>query len=176
MPTKITFGLSKREVADAIKQIEQIKRELPVKVKELVRRLTEEGKVIAKLKVEQMNAEYTGLLKDQIDGYFSESAGIGLIHTGSAWYAAFVEFGTGVVGQGSPHPVAEANGWRYDVNDHGEAGWYYPTDDPNLIRYTASDGKTFGWTKGMASRPFMYETAKDLESLCHKIAKEVFQQ
>lgn len=176
MPTKITFGLSKREVAEAIKEIEQIKRELPVKVKELVRRLTEEGKEIAKLKVKQLDAVYTGLLIDSIDGYFSESAGIGLIHTGNAWYAAFVEFGTGIVGKNSPHPVAEANGWKYDVNDHGEAGWWYPTDDDNLIRYTAPDGKTYGWTKGMASRPFMYETAKELEVLCQQIAKEVFRQ
>ena len=72
--------------------------------------------------------------------------------------------------------MAEANGWKYDVNDHGEAGWWYPTDDDNLIRYTAPDGKTYGWTKGMASRPFMYETAKELEVLCQQIAKKVFRQ
>lgn len=73
-------------------------------------------------------------------------------------YAMFVEYGTGIVGVGNPHPKPEA-GWLYDMNNHGEKGWYYPTtsDDPNPHKHMY-DGQLYGWTKGQASRPFMYET------------------
>lgn len=174
MPAKITFGLSTREVSQAIRELDRIKRDVDTKAKALVRRLVEEGKRIAKVKVLEMDAVYTGNLHAEIDGYFSESSGIGLIHTGNAWYAVFVEFGTGVRGKNSPHPEATKHGWKYDTNNHGEEGWYYPTTDPNLIRYTAPDGTTYGWTRGFEHRPFFYETAIELEDLCHQIKKEVF--
>lgn len=60
-------------------------------------------------------------------------------------YAMFVEYGTGIIGRDESHP--KPDGWAYDVNEHGEAGWIYPKDDG-----------TFGWTRGMPSRPFMYMT------------------
>ena len=70
-------------------------------------------------------------------------------------YATFVEFGTGIVGKENPHP--KPMGWRYDTNSHGEKGWFYPTtpDDPNPWKHTYN-GQLYGWTKGQASRPFMY--------------------
>lgn len=73
-------------------------------------------------------------------------------------YATFVEYGTGIVGKGNPHP--KAAGWVYDVNAHGVKGWWYPTtnDDPNPYTRVGSDGILRAWTKGMPSRPFMYET------------------
>ena len=58
----------------------------------------------------------------------------------------YKEYGTGIVGSQNPH-VAEALasiGWKYDVNEHGEKGWFYPKGDG-----------TFGWTKGQpASKKF----------------------
>ena len=32
-------------------------------------------------------------------------------------YSAFVEYGTGVVGAGDPHPNAGSDGWQYDATD-----------------------------------------------------------
>lgn len=161
MPAKISFGLSQREVKDAVRQIEQVRRNLPNKAKELVRRLTEMGVDIAKAKLVEFEAIDTGFLRDSIDGYFSESAGVGLIHTGNCLYAVFVEFGTGIIGKRNPHPMGSAD--KYDVKEHGEDGWIY--FDPAR--------QQFRWTKGFYSRPFMYETAKDLEELCRQVAKEV---
>lgn len=84
----------------------------------------------------------------------------------TADFATYIEFGTGVVGMGTPHPQpssVEPNGWVYDVNAHGEAGW----------KYIGKDGKLH-WTKGVPSKPFMYQATKDLENQLSSIAKEEF--
>lgn len=72
----------------------------------------------------------------------------------------FVEFGTGVVGLSHQHPEAYKAGWGYDDYGHGEKGWWYPTDeqDPNPYKKVDSEGQLRAWTKGMPSRPFMYDT------------------
>lgn len=74
-------------------------------------------------------------------------------------YYMFVEYGTGIVGQNNPHPKPSSD-WIYDSENHGESGWWYPStsSDPNPTKYTAKDGNIWAWTKGQASRPFMYDT------------------
>lgn len=158
---KISFGLSVKEINRAIREVEKYKAELNSKISLLIEALTDYGVEIAKVQVRQLGAWYTGELESSISGYFSPSTGVGIIKAGAP-YAVYVEFGTGVVGAGSPHPAP--TGWRYDVNAHGEDGWWYFND---------RDGKMH-WTKGMQSRPFMYNTARELEQECVKIAKEVF--
>ena len=87
-------------------------------------------------------------------------------------HVAFVEFGTGVVGQNSPHKNGEylakaawgyATGPKIFTTKDGRVGWIYPTDDGS-----------FRFTEGMRSRPFMYETALELQHKFPQIAKEVF--
>lgn len=75
-------------------------------------------------------------------------------------YFMFIEYGTGVVGERNPHPIPSRDGWTYDTNKHGETGWWYPSrsDDPNTTKYQDKDGNYWAWTKGQASRPFMYKT------------------
>lgn len=76
-------------------------------------------------------------------------------------HADYVEYGTGVIGENSPHPSPE-RAWAYDVNNHGQKGWMYPK------------GGKLHRTKGMPSRPFMYRTSVDMEENALKIADEVF--
>ena len=122
------------------------------------------GVETAKMKVRQYNAVYTGELLNSINyeqGAVIQSGATWIVYTGCDW-AKFVEFGTGIVGKQNPHPDTGIIGWKYDVNDHGEAGWFYYLD-----------GK-WHWTKGMPSRPFMYETSIELAEKIAKVAKEVF--
>ena len=72
----------------------------------------------------------------------------------------FVEFGTGVVGLAHQHPESYKAGWGYDDYGHGEKGWWYPTTegDLNPYKWTDPEGQLRAWTKGMPSRPFMYDT------------------
>ena len=160
---KISFGLSQREIQSAIKQVEAYKKDLTRKCQLLVEALTAKGIDIAKFNVQNLGAFYTGELENSIDGYYSPSLGVGIIYAGS-WYALYVEFGSGIRGQEAPHPMAGVVGYSYDVENHGEDGWVYFND---------RDGK-YHWTTGMPSRPFLYDTVKELDGICEKIAKQIF--
>ena len=157
--TVIRFSLD--EIDRAIKDVRKFKAEFLEKCNRLVEALTNEGAEIARLQVKQLDAVYSGELMNSIDGYYSPKYNVGIIKAG-ARYAAYVEFGTGVVGSSSPHPNHQ--GWQYDVNAHGDDGWVYYNDDVGGFR----------WTKGFKSRPFMYNTARELEKECKRIAEEVF--
>jgi len=158
---KFKINLNPREIDRLIKDIKQYKRELTEKVNLLIGELTDYGVEVAKAQVRELGAWYTGELESSITGYFSPSVGVGIIKAGAP-YAVYVEFGTGVVGKSQPHPSPDD--WRYDINEHGESGWWYFND------YTGHPQ----WTKGMPSRPFMYNTARELENACERIAREVF--
>jgi len=158
---KIIFGLSTKEINRAIRDLKRYKRELNKKVSLLIETLTDYGVDVAKAQIRELGAWYTGELESSITGYFSPTLGAGVIKAGSP-YAVFVEFGTGIVGQTSPHP--DPKDWQYDINKHGEEGWIY---------FNERDGR-WHWTKGVESRPFMYNTARELERECMRIAKEVF--
>ena len=159
--TVISCTLDTKDIQRAIKELKAYKREFLDRCNQLVEALTDYGVEVAKVQVSQLDAYYTGELMNSIEGYFSPTTQVGIIKAG-AYYAAYVEFGTGVVGSRSPHP--DPQGWQYDVNAHGDEGWVYYDDDSGNFR----------WTKGFKSRPFMYNTAREIEKNCAKIAKEVF--
>lgn len=158
---KITLDLSTRDINRAIRELQRYKKELNEKVSRLIETLTDYGVDVAKAQVRELGAWYTGELESSITGYFSPTVGVGVIKAGSP-YAVYVEFGTGIVGQTSPHP--DPKDWQYDINKHGEDGWIY---------FNERDDR-WHWTKGFESRPFMYNTARELEKECVRIAKEVF--
>ena len=159
--TVIRFKLDLKDIDRAIREVNQFKTEFLEKCNRLIEALTDRGVEVAKVEVAQLDAVYTGELMNSIEGYYSPSYNVGIIKAG-AYYAAYVEFGTGVVGAASPHPNPQ--GWQYDVNNHGDSGWVYYDDDSGQFR----------WTKGFKSRPFMYNTARQLERECKKIAEGVF--
>lgn len=73
------------------------------------------------------------------------------------------EYGTGVVGSGDKHP--EADGWDYDLGEHGEAGWWYPTDenDTNPYKSIGKDGVLRGWTRGLPANAGFYKSREELK-------------
>ena len=75
----------------------------------------------------------------------------------------YKEYGTGIVGSQNPH-VAEALasiGWKYDVNEHGEKGWFYPKGDG-----------TFGWTKGQPASKKFWQALQRAQELFPEIGRE----
>ena len=173
----ITFGLGEASLNRAIRELKEYEEEVKRNVAELVKRLTETGVTVAITRIAMLGAVDTGELSDSIDGYYSAETQTGFIRA-NAYYAFFVEYGTGIRGtkhpgdeEWAPPPVSvTVNGKAYgpytqhDTNGHGEGGWYYISE---------RDGKRH-WTKGMPSRPFMYETYKELEGMCERIYQEVF--
>ena len=161
--TTIRFKLDEAEINRAIREVKAYKRLFLRKCESLVKELAAQGAEIARVQIAQLDAIYTGDLQNSIGDFFNAKKGVGIIRADTR-YAIYVEFGTGVVGSQSPHPNPQ--GYQYDINNHGDEGWVYYDDKAMKWR----------WTKGFKSRPFMYNTARELEKECVRIAKEVFGQ
>ena len=158
----ISFDLSVKGINKAIHEFDQFRDEFTKKCDELIRQLAEYGGQYAQAEVKLLGAFDTGALEASITGYFDSSSRVGFIRAG-LWYAVYVEYGTGVVGASSPHPEP-ASGWVYDANHHGDSGWLY---------FSLKEGKVM-WTKGQPSRPFMYNTFRELQRKAQDIARSVF--
>ena len=92
--------------------------------------------------------------------------------------AVLIEFGTGVKGEQQPHQLAAEVGYRYDINAHGSDGWYYPSSeqDRNPKKFVTKEGDIVAWTKGMPSRPFMYNTTIFLESEVQDVLRQIIKE
>lgn len=153
--------LSVKEIQKAQRKLEKYKQTLENRVQSLIVALTDRGEKIAKVNVVQLGAFDTGVLESSIEGYYSPLLGCGIIKA-DCYYAVYVECGTGIRGTEASHPKSSEMGYAYDVNGHGEDGWFY---------HNAETGKS-GWTTGMPSRPFMYDMAMQLREECVKLAKQ----
>ena len=79
------------------------------------------------------------------------------------YYSAWVEYGTGTVGEGTHD---DPKNYRYDVNNHGDNGWWFFDEDGNIH-----------WTKGMTAHRYMYQSLIDYISGEYKrIFKELFEK
>ena len=167
----ISVRLDPNEIAKAIEEILEYQKEVEQKTRILVQRLTDFGVEMARVKIVELGAVDSGALLSGVDGYYSPTLNAGFVRVTSD-HVAFVEFGTGVVGQASPHKNGEylskaawgyATGSKIFTTKDGKIGWIYPTDDGG-----------FRFTEGAKSRPFLYETALELQNQFPRIVKEVF--
>jgi hypothetical protein len=161
---KLNMALNKESIDQVIKEISAYKKKIKNSAPEITRLLTEQGVSLAQQNAAYMKIYDTGALVDGIQaefaGAFGVSTALGKVHS-TAPHSAFCEFGTGIVGAGSPHsnPIP---GWTYDENNHGEDGWFY-----------YDEGGNKHWTKGMPSRPYMLQTAIMLRGYVYDVAKGV---
>lgn len=172
MRTEIKIDLNKKgDLEKGIKELEAYKKRVQERTSLLVQKLTDYGAEIVRIKIVNMGAYYSGELLSGVSGYFSPTLNVGFVKVTSD-HVAFVEFGTGVKGQNNPHKNGEylslaawnyASGAKIFTTQDGRVGWIYPTDDGG-----------FRFTEGMESRPFMYETALELQRNFEQMAKEVF--
>ncbi len=79
---------------------------------------------------------------------------------------AYIEFGTGIMGESNPYPDAnalvEAN-WQYDVNGHGINGWFYKSKRDGSLKHS----------RGMRPEKPVYDSYKQLEMVAKDIIKGV---
>lgn len=157
MPT-IKLKLNTESLNQALKELKKYQKKVDLAGQNLTHSLTEQGVSLAQLNASYMSIYDTGELVRGIDSQYQGDKGYVV---SSAPHSAFCEFGTGIVGAESPHPNPTLAGWKYDVNQHGEEGWWY-----------WKDGE-WHWTAGMPSRPYMYDTAQMLQQMVVPTAKEV---
>ena len=155
--------LSVSSIDNAIKEVRGRKQLTEKRIREIAYRLGERGEEIAKQKC----GEYTNGTGELEESIWCDVKVTGgkfkvIIHADTP-YAAYVEFGTGIVGEASKHPNFSRRGWTYDVNNHGLEGWVYEDD--------AGDHY---WTQGQPAKPFMWETVQQLKEEFPDIVREVF--
>lgn len=168
-------NLSISGINDLIKEVERYKNSLEYKARLLAETLSERGVEIARVNIANYDAIFTGELIQSIHKEYKSSLKNGAIFVikADSEHAVYVEFGTGQMGEeaGYPYPLPTGINWQYNSGktifqlDTGEYGWFYPGDDGNWY-----------FTMGMPSRPFMYETSKELQLEVVKIATQIFKR
>lgn len=171
---KITLNpFSQSSIQNAIKVLQSYQDSLTYKCQLLAEKLAEKGVEIARVQIADLDATFTSELLQSVHSEYK-----GSIKGGGVWavvadseHAAFVEFGTGIIGKASPYKgtLPEGFDWQYATGKtirqlaDGRYGWFYKGKDGNWY-----------FTEGMPSRPFMYNTANELKSIVVSTAKEVF--
>lgn len=169
MKRTINVRLNPQSIADAITELQMYKEELERRVNLLLRRLVDDGASIARAKLVEYEAVYSGELLNSINGVIDGN--IGVIRVDND-YAVFIEFGTGPVGAKKPHELADESYYR-------PTPWYTKADGKPMdeiydwVPMNRGDG-VFYLAFGQKSKPFMYETAQALRDELPSIAREVF--
>lgn len=155
--------LSADSIRKAKEQIEEYAASLPSMSEEFCRRLGEIGLDTALTHVKiDTNALAAGISVQRIGeaDYLVVSVG---------GHAAFVEFGTGVVGAGTYEGELPAD-WDYDLRETPEA---HDPDDPTAWYYYDDDG-TLHKTRGQKAASYMAKSAEEMRQKVLEIAKEVY--
>jgi hypothetical protein len=169
MTKVIKVKLTPKSIDDAIKELNEYKRDLELRAQELVKKLTDYGANIARAKLVSYEAYNFGDLFNSIDGIATGDYGVIKVDSD---YAVFVEFGTGPVGKAKSHPSGKGK--------YRDTGWYTKADGkPMDVWYgwtpiVTDEGDVIYYTDGQTSKPFMYETALQLKDEFPAIVKEVF--
>lgn len=179
MSKKISFGLSVREVQNAIKELRQYQSDLNRKFEELCFRLCAEGMPIARAYIEESGFGRYIRLSSEIT---PEKAGCKAIiimedttKIKSEWQTKegvqsaevspmlMLEFGSGLKAE-NPANIPGVGTGTFPGGKHGnEPGWYYMDLDGN-----------WHYSTGVSPKMPMYYTGKELREKVVAIAKEVF--
>lgn len=180
MSKKISFGLSVREVQNAIKELRQYQSDLNRKCEELCFRLCAEGMPIARAYIEESGFGRYIRLSSEIT---PEKAGCKAIiimedttKIKSEWQTKegvqsaevspmlMLEFGSGLKAE-NPANIPGVGTGTFPGGKHGnEPGWYYMDLDGN-----------WHYSTGVSPKMPMYYTGKELREKVVAIAKEVFE-
>lgn len=143
----IRCPFSQKGISQTIRKFETIKSKVPQLEQEFKRRSLDYLEKRAKHYISKTTGGSSWyVLTHTLENSFVKDYSLGTL-INDCWYSAFVEFGTGVSGKGT-HP--NPRGYQYDVNGHGENGWYFFDDEGNLH-----------FTTGMKAHRYMYDAISD---------------
>lgn len=179
MATKISFGLSAREVQNAIKEIKSYQNDLNRKCEELCRRLTAEGIVIAQSHIGSSGfGKYIHLgseITPQQAGckaifYMEDTAKIQSewrttegVQSSEISPSLMLCFGSGLKAE-NPAGIGGVGAGTFPGGKHGnEPGWYYMDLEGN-----------WHYSTGISPKMPMYYAGKELREKVVAIAREVF--
>lgn len=143
----ISKKLSQKGVAQLIRKLELINSKIPQLQIEFNRRSLDYIEKRAKFYIKQTTGGSSWYeITHTLENSFVKDYSLGTL-INNCWYSALVEYGTGVKGQGT-HP--NSKDYQYDVNGHGESGWYFFDDENNLH-----------FTTGMEAHRYMFNAIQD---------------
>ncbi|WP_165170691.1 HK97 gp10 family phage protein [Adlercreutzia sp. ZJ242] len=160
---KISLGLSAESVKAAARRLDEYAEKLEGKSEELCLRLAEAGVDAAVSHVRKDTGELAGGIR------FEKSGDKEYLVVSEGEYATFVEFGTGVVGQGT-YPGNLPAGWGYDERRTPAA---HDSADPTRWYYRDRNGETRS-TRGQTANAYMAASAEEMRQAILEIAREVF--
>lgn len=161
---------------DAIRQLEQYKKNLELKVKELLTTLAEHGASVAKASVEGLPYS-TGDLESSIYAIYDEQTHTAMIKADNE-HAVFVEFGTGLIGEGTyPNAdyltLASQFGWQgYFVG--GEQMCEFETKSGRQGWITMMNNGQYFFTEGQSAKHFMDDAVRAICEEYEETVKRVF--
>lgn len=158
------YAFSNKGFGAMLRNFEKMEKKLPiVREKFIVRSLDYLEEQARKYIQETTGGSSWYVLTHTLENSFKKDAIIGKI-VNDCWYSAFVEYGTGTKGEGTHE---NPQNYQYDLNEHGDSGWWFKDDNGNLH-----------WTKGMKAHRYMYQAVMDyLSPSGHKrIFKQVFDE
>lgn len=177
MATKISFGLSVKDVQNAIKEIKAYQNDLNRKCEELCRRLTAEGIQIAQSHIgssgfgkyihlgSTITPEKAGcraiIFMEDKTKIKSEWQTLDGVRSAEISPVAMIEFGSGLKAENPMNIPGVGTG---TFGEHGnEPGWWYMDLDGN-----------WHYSTGVSPKMPMYYAGKELREKILTIAKEVF--
>lgn len=160
---RLSMELSADSINKAIRQLNDYEKRLTAKCELFCQRLGDVG-VSAALAVVRRD---TTALASSIR--FERINGTDYAVIAEGEYIAFVEFGTGVVGQGT-YPKDMSIEWSYDQRNTPAA---HDKLDPSKWYYRDKEGRIRG-TRGQTANAFMANASEGMRQAVFKIAKEVF--
>lgn len=171
MKIKCTIG----NIDEAIRQIEEYERNLKKKQKIFLKKLSEIGVDVAKVKFQ--SAQYDGENDVKMDEpkWLSDNR---LIISATGKAVIFIEFGSGVHYSSESHPKAAEFGYKRGTYGHGLGkldSWRYE-GSPGTHGEIIKEGKHKGEirTHGNPANRCMYEAGKEMRKKIRETAKEVF--
>lgn len=152
---------------EIIKQLNILKSAVKSMETELPEHLARVGQNSAEAKTASVGV--MGLDGNQLGGFYilEHTDYVELVNQGED--VAFIEFGTGMMGQQSPHPLAGEAGWeyytptRYKRSVGGRKGWFYKNKLTGELTFT----------EGMVGTKAMYEARLEIFKTMFRDSKEI---
>lgn len=168
----IRMSISTASISKAITEVEQYRDRVKKSAEEIARRLSLMGYDVA---YQIMSGHiYSGATLNSLT--IVEKSPTKFVLMAGSKALLFFEFGAGVIGYG--HPLAGKFGMgpgTFPDQKHAldPNGWWFPTDDPNLILRKDKDGQ--GWGHSYGNEPHMpfYEASRKMRDDLLQVAKEV---
>lgn len=171
----IKVKLNSFDIDEAIKELEIYKQKIQIAAKEIAKRLAELGYEVAYSIINNNIFDDETLSQSLQVKAENENKYILLSNSKEI---LFFEFGAGAK-YGYGHPLNADFGMgpgTYPGKGHWDDpnGWWYPTDNPSLIKHVDKSGQ--GWAHTYGNAPYMpfYKASKEIKANLQRIAEEVF--